>query len=203
MGENVARIEGPSVSEAISADGKNQHEENVALARDIFLEHGDFIRKVIRFRISDPDHADDLFQEFFLSIAGNPPRDVRELQAFLYRAIVNRCIDAGRRKQTYKAKLQQYADRRRYPSGQTPPDHRIIVAEEAEKMFGLIDERLPDYIGKTMTLRFKKGYKNDQIAKEIGVSNASVRRYVSDGLNRIRRLLHIGRKREGASNETI
>jgi DNA-directed RNA polymerase specialized sigma24 family protein len=64
---------------------------NVGLAAKIFAEYGDFIRMVIRYKVKNEAQADDLFQDFFLSLVVSPlpagehsGRNILMGQSFLY-----------------------------------------------------------------------------------------------------------------------
>jgi len=71
---------------------------STARAGEIFSLHGDFIRSVIRYRVKDETLVDDVFQDFFLSLAANPlPPDVRNVKNYLYRAIINNSFNAVKR----------------------------------------------------------------------------------------------------------
>ncbi|MHC4792547.1 MAG: RNA polymerase sigma factor, partial [Planctomycetota bacterium] len=63
---------------------------NVNHAAKIFSEYGDFIRGVIRYQVGNDAQADDLFQDFFLSLVSRPvPADIQNIKKYLYRAITN------------------------------------------------------------------------------------------------------------------
>lgn len=162
---------------------------NVARASAIIEEYEQFIRTVIRCRTNDPDHIDDLFQSFFLSLVAHPPRHSKNIKSYIYHAISRDCIDAARKRNTYQLKIRRYAERCRHAREQPPPpEHRLMTAEEARTAFDLIDH-LPDHMGDALKLRYMKDYENDEIAEELGVKNSSVRRYISVGLKKIRQLV--------------
>ena len=54
--------------------------DNVALAAKVFDEHGDHIRRIIYWYIQDEALADDLFQDFFLTLVDKPvPMNVENI----------------------------------------------------------------------------------------------------------------------------
>lgn len=63
--------------------------ENVKSADQIFKEYGDFIYRTIRYKVKDKASVDDLYQDFFLSIALNPiPDGTKDIKGYLYKAII-------------------------------------------------------------------------------------------------------------------
>ena len=71
--------------------------ENVNSATKIFDEYGDFIYSVIRYKVKDEASAEDLYQDFFLSLVSSPIRkEVKDMKSYLYRAIINKIFDTKR-----------------------------------------------------------------------------------------------------------
>ena len=100
--------------------GSLQH--RVAAAAKIFDDHGGFIRIVIRSQVQDEDLAEDLFQDFFISLISKPlPRGLRNIKGYLYRAITNDIVDATRRMMKYRAYMRKYAECPNRPDRQKTP----------------------------------------------------------------------------------
>ncbi len=160
---------------------------NVAHASEIFYEHGDFIRAVIRYQVGNNAQADDLFQDFFLSLVSRPiPAEVQNIRSYLYRAIINDIVDAARRVEQYRIKLKKYAEFFDYSIRKNSPKNAIIDEEEMDKMFKLIEDRLRRGEVRAIHLRYKNGYNNEEVAKKMHVNIETVKRYLSEGLRRIR-----------------
>jgi RNA polymerase sigma factor (sigma-70 family) len=167
----------------------NDHRYNAAGAARVFLDHGDFIREVICSHIQDHDQADDLFQEFFLSLVSDPPpRDIQNIESYLYKAIMNDIIDAAHRKKKYGDLIHKYAERSNHPCSQTAPEEVILKMEETGKVLDLIEKRLPRAEAQAVCLQYRDNHNAEEIAEKMGVRAATVRGYVSEGLSRIRRL---------------
>jgi len=163
---------------------------NVATAAKVFLDHEDFIRKVISFHIHDEDQADDLFQDFFLFLIRNPlPRDIQDIESHLYRAITNDITDAVRRKEQYRDCLREYVERAYRPGSQKTPVEAVLEMDELSGVFELIEKNLPRTEAQAVSLKYRDGHDAKEIAKDMGVGIATARGYVSEGLSRIRRLL--------------
>lgn len=164
---------------------------NVSRAGEVFAECGDFIRAVIESHARDKAQADDLFQDFFLSlVARSVPQGVQNIKSYLYRRIVNYVIDAVRRTKSYQNRIHRYAKRLKY-AGTNRPENPLVEAEEMNKMFELIERRLTRTEAQAVALRYKNDYSIAEVAEEMGVNKRSVSRYISAGVRRIRRLLTV------------
>jgi RNA polymerase sigma factor (sigma-70 family) len=169
-----------------------KHRCNVAAAAKVFLDHKDFIRKVICFHIQDEDQADDLFQDFFLSLISNPlPRDIQNIKSYLYKAITNDIIDAIHRREKYRNCIQEYAQHSSRPRRQTTPLEAVSEKEQASRVFELVKKRLPPTEAQAVYLQYRDSHNAREIAEKMGVGIATVRGYLSEGLSRIRRLLSV------------
>ena len=92
---------------------KNEiYEKNVLTASEIFAEYGNFIRTVINYHVKNEHQADDLFQDFFLSLVYRPiPDSVDNIKSYLYRAICNDIVDNQRQLERYNAQIKKYQER--------------------------------------------------------------------------------------------
>jgi RNA polymerase sigma factor (sigma-70 family) len=166
--------------------------EGVHKAAEIFSQYGDFIYSVIRFQARPDASVNDLFQDFFLSVAFNPPpRDVRNIKSYLYRAITHDIIDAVRRLDNYHTYVRRYADAFEYIQAKNKPETIAMDVEETGRMFEIIKSKLPRSEAKAITLRYGHGRDIGEVAKEMNVDTRTVSRYISVGLNKIRRLLKV------------
>jgi len=163
---------------------------NVARAAEIFSEYGDFIRAVICYRAKDDDQADDLFQDFFLSLVSRPlPADIQNVKSYLYRAITNDIIDATRRVEKYKIRMNKYAECFNYSINKNRPENALIEIEQTNKMFKLIEGRLRRSEAQAISLRYRNSYNIKEVAKKMHVNNRTVSRYISAGLSKVRQFL--------------
>ena len=164
-------------------------EYRVAAAAKIFDDHGGFIRIVIRSHVQDKDLADDLFQDFFISLISKPlPRGLRNIKGYLYRAITNDIVDATRRMMKYRAHMRKYAELPGRPDRQKTPRKTLQDTEQAGMVLELIEKRLPCTEAEAVSLRYLDSHEVKEIAKTMGVANATARAYVNGAIDRIRRL---------------
>jgi len=165
---------------------------NVGLAAEIYTEHGDFIRMVIFSQVKNKAQVDDIFQDFFLSLVYKPiPQDVKNIKGYLYRAIINDIIDATRRVEKYWNHVHKYSEYLEIPINKRTPENAFIDMEETNKMFGLIKGQLTSTQYQAMALRYGTHHSIKEVAEKMGVKSASVSRYISIGLRKIRRSLKL------------
>jgi len=172
-----------------TAENQEVIPNSTARAAKIFSLHGDFIRSVIRYRVKDETLVDDVFQDFFLSLAPKPvPPDVRNIKNYLYRAIINDSFDAVKRVERYNNQVKRYAYIKK-PINKDLPENALIEAEETRKMFQKIERLLPLSESQAVTLKFRNDNSIGDVAKQMAVDKRSVSRYISIGLKKLRRII--------------
>jgi len=165
---------------------------NVARAAEVFSEYGDFIRAVIHYKVKNEARAVDLFQDFFLSLVSKPvPAGVQNVRSYLYRAIINDIVDATRRVEKYKTRMNKYAECLNYSINKNTPENALIEAEETDKMFKLIEGWLRRSEAQAISLRYRDNYNIKEVAKKMHVNNRTISRYISVGLSKIRQFLAV------------
>jgi len=164
---------------------------NGIAATRIFDDYGDFIKNVIYSQVQDEDQAEDLFQDFFLSLVSNPlPGDIKNIEAYLYRAITNDIANSIHLKRKYQNCLYEYAERYNHPRRQKTPEKVVMeVEEEANKVFELVEKHLPHTESQAVRFQYRDGLDAKETAAKMSVGNKTIRGYVSEGLSKIRRLL--------------
>jgi len=168
--------------------------DGVNVAANVFAKYGDFIRAVIRCRVANAADADDLFQDFFLSLVYRPiPPHVKNIKGYLYRAITNDILDAARRVKRYQGRIRIYAKSTNNFINKRTPENAIVEAEEIDRMFGLIEKRLRKSESLAVTLRYKEQHSIGEVAEKMGVDKQSVGRYVCVGLGKIRQFFAVKR----------
>ena len=167
---------------------------NVARAAEIFSEYGDFIRTVIYYHVENNAQADDLFQDFFLSLVSKPiPANIQNVKGYLYKAITNDIVDAVRRVEKYKTRMNKYAERLNYSVNNNRPENAFIETEQTNKMFRLIEGWLRHSEAQAITLRYRNSYNIKEAAKKMHVNNRTISRYISAGLSKVRQFLIVKR----------
>jgi len=163
--------------------------ENVNRAAKLFTEYGDFIRSIIRYNIKNKDLTEDIYQDLFIYFVFRPiPADVRSTKGFLYKVITDKVKDSFRRIDSYQRRLKTYA-KRNDNTVESSPDKEFADMEEYEKMFTLIEQRLPTNEGKAVIFKFRYNFDTTTIAKQMGIKSRSVSRYISVGVKKLRHII--------------
>jgi len=171
-------------------ENTNMYENSVFMASELLTEHGNFIRAVIRSQVKNEDQADDIFQDFFLSLVYKPiPKGVRNIKSYLYRAITNDIVDAVRQVERYRVRIHKCSKQLTNSINNTSPENALIEKEQLDKMFALIKGRLPNSESQAIVLRYRKQHSLKEVADKMGVNDRSVSRYICVGLRKIRKLL--------------
>jgi RNA polymerase sigma-70 factor (ECF subfamily) len=164
----------------------------VRLASTVFADYGSFIRAVIHSQVGDQAHAEDLYQDLFLALIQKPiPESVKNIKAYLYRAIANDAVDVVRRTQTGRTLMRKYGKRPNDSINKCRPENALIEKEQMDRMFELIRARLPKSQTEAITLRYWHNHNTGEVAKRMGVDVRTVSRYISVGLRKIRHLLMV------------
>jgi len=170
----------------------NDYTDNVNTAAKLFMEYGNFIRAIIRCQVENETKADDLFQDFFLSLIVNPvPVDVKNIRDYLYVAITNDIMNAVQRAENYEKNMLKYSKGLNYPIYKTTPEQVVIDAEETNRMLDLIEKRLRRSEAQAITLRYISNYNIKEVATKMNVSYGCVRKYIFVGFCKIRQLLKL------------
>jgi len=163
--------------------------EPVRRAAAIFDEHGRVIRSIIRSHVNNDSEVDDIYQDFFLSLVHKPvPERIRDIKGYLYRALRNDVLDAARKANSYRGRIQRYTElRKQSRPGHTPWD-TIIRDEQVEKALELIDRKLCPREAEAIVRRFGFDQTVTEAAEKMGVNKRTLSRYVCVGLKKIRRI---------------
>jgi RNA polymerase sigma factor (sigma-70 family) len=165
--------------------------KRVGFAAEVFDRFGDEIRAFIHFNVKDKSKVDDIFQELFVSIVRKPiPSDIRDIQAYLYRAVTNDVIDLSRQIKNHRDHNQNYALCRKIQLKQEDPQKIAIQVESTKKMFQLIESRLPKREAQAVLQRFGHGFSIKDTAEKMHVDERIVSRYLSIALKKMRQFVN-------------
>jgi len=179
---------------ALPGENTNMYEKNVREASRLFAEHRPFIYAVIRSQVKNKDQADDIYQDFFLSLVYKPiPESVENIKSYLYKAIIHDIIDDVRKVERYQYRIQKYSKQLTNSINNTNPENAFIKKEQLDKMFTLIMGRVTKSESQAIDLRYRKQHSLKDGAEKMCVNNRSVSRYICVGLRKIRHFLTIER----------
>ena len=176
------------MSQALPVNNKASH--SVAAAAEVFLEHGEFIRTVIRWNLPDAGEAHDFFHDFFLSLVANPiPPHITNIRSYLYRAILHDIVDTRRRRMIQWSVLQECHVCCRPPAPTNAPDTVVMDREETLKLFDMIERRLSRTEAEAVNLRFREDYTTEEAARRMNIKPRTLSRYLSVGLDKLRHFI--------------
>jgi RNA polymerase sigma factor (sigma-70 family) len=157
---------------------------NLVHAAEIFEQYGDFIYGVIKARAGKNVEAEDLVQDFFLTLVAKPiPHEIRNIKGYIYRAITRDIIDSIRRNTAYRARIARYAERCRHRPRKYSVEESVTKADEAGRIFDVAKQTLSNNSHHTLNMRFK-------IGERMNINSKSVGRYISVSLKKIRQLIN-------------
>ena len=171
------------------SNGSNRSDilKKVRLAEEIFDIYGDEIRTIIHFNVKDKSKADDIFQNFFVSIVRKPiPSDIQDIKAYLYRAVINDVIDFSRQKKCHQDHIQKYAQCRKHFIITEDPQNIAIQTEDTKRMFQLIESRLSKRQAEVVIQRYGQGFSTTDTAEKMNVDKRIVSRYLTVALKKMR-----------------
>ena len=163
---------------------------SVNTAYEVFAEHSSFIRAVIGSRVKNEAQADDIFQNLFLSLVHKPvPQGVGDVKSYLYKAIINDIVDTARTMERYRALVRRYDEQLNFSANAVSPENALIIREETDKVLDLMGRHLRRSEFQAITLRYRNCTPIKKVAEKMGVNSGTVRRYISVGLAKVRKLL--------------
>lgn len=170
-----------------SETNRTEIQKRVGLAAEVFDRYGDEIRAIIHFNVKDKTKADDIFQDFFVSIVRKPiPSGIQNIRAYLYRAVTNDVIDVSRQIKCHQDHIQKYAECRKHFVIPEDPENTVIQTENTKKMFHLIESRLPKREAEVIVQRYGQGLSTTDTAEKMNVNKKIVYRYLTAALKKMR-----------------
>jgi len=179
----------PRISANKSTYKRVSVKKNVQAATEVFLKYNHEIRTIIKYNVHDESLAEDVYQEFFLSLVSCPlPDGIGNMKRFLYRAITNDILTMVRRSKRRREQLQTYIQFHKEGISQNDPAFRVMGEEDRDKALGIIEKHLHPSEFRAVRGRMRFGNDNEKAAKNLGIKKRSYIRYLSVGLKKIRQL---------------
>jgi len=170
-----------------SETNRTEIRKRVGLAAEVFDRYGDEIRAIIHFNVKDKSKADDIFQEFFVSIVRKPiPSGIQDIRGYLYRAVTNDVIDVSRQIKNHQDHIQKYAECRKHLVIPEDPQNTAVQTESTKKMFQLIESHLPKREAEVIVHRYGHGLSTTDTAEKMNVNKRDVSQYLSVALKKMR-----------------
>ncbi len=184
--------DGMSDADKSNSGGRNKTEvhKRVGLAAEVFGKYGDEILAVIRFNVDDQSRANDIYQDFFVSLVRKPiPPHIQDVRGYLYKAVTNDVIDSSRQTRNRQNNAQKYAYIHKHCISQKNPQDLMIHEEETERMLRLINNHLPKREASVFLRRCSDGLNTADTAKKLSLTKRTVSRYLSIAMKKIRHIM--------------
>ena len=149
--------------------------------RALYIDHHTWLLGWLRKRLRHGDNAADLAHDTFLHILGKPERlqELRQPRAWLSTVAHGLLVDRVRRQRVERAYLEAIAH---LPEAEVPsPESQLILLETLARVDALLDGLRPK-VRMAFLLSRLEGLSYKQIAVRLGVSLASVEKYMASAI---------------------
>jgi len=155
--------------------------------RQIYMEYKDNLLTIAVSLLHDPDAAEDVLHDVFVSFAGvvSSLRLRGTLRNYLAASVVNRARDMYRRGKHHLVALDEAGQ---VPTGSDGPGQSAASNEEAERLTGALAQLPPDQ-RETIVLHLNAGMKFKEIAEMQGIPISTVQGRYRYGLGKLRTIL--------------
>ena len=154
-----------------------------AAISDLYCEHHGWLFGWLRRKLGCAHNAADLAQDTFARIlnARESVASLREPRAFLSTTARRLIIDQVRRKHIENAYLQELALTAEAQEGFQSPEHILSTLEALEHIAFML-EGLHDNVRQAFVLYYLDGLTQSEIARQLGLSDRTVRKYLIQAL---------------------
>lgn len=154
-----------------------------AAISDLYCEHHGWLFGWLRRKLGCAHNAADLVQDTFARIlnARESVATLREPRAFLSTTARRLIIDQVRRKHIENAYLQELALTAEALEGFQSPEHILSTLEALEHIAFML-EGLHDNVRQAFVLYYLDGLTQSEIARQLGLSDRTVRKYLIQAL---------------------
>ena len=156
-----------------------------AIRLEDLLVHAGWVRGLARSLVTDPHAAEDVVQDTWVAALRTPPREDRNLRAWLGRVVTNFARQRGRGA-ARRTQREGQAEAMRAPV-ETPEE--LAARVETQRRVAAVVLELDEPFRQTVLLRYYEGLSSAEIARRIGAPAGTVRWRLSRGLELLRERL--------------
>lgn len=163
-------------------------QQRVAEANEFFQRYESCIRSIIDYVARDQDGAEDLYQDFYLSIVKKPlPDGIEDVEGYLYRTLVNRVRGQRRKAVRYRESLRRYAGVQDDQTVQNDVAEDVAKVEEANALLDVAQKVLGRREYEAIRMRYYEGHGRTDVGKRLGLKSNTISRYIWAGIEKLRR----------------
>lgn len=179
MGNAVSML--PRANQVADPTPDNE-ESRASVVERLFREHNEALIRFLRGRVGSHNEALEVAQEAYVRLLSlDQPGAVSYLRAFLFKTAANIAIDRRRRHQNFDrvAGRQLFTE---LTENRTP--ERQLSGEQTLRHLGALIEGMPPKCRESFVMNQIHGLDAATIARQLGISDSMVRKYI------VRALLH-------------
>lgn len=147
----------------------------------LYNDHHTWLRNWLRRRLGNAVDAADLAQDTFLRLLLKPChfKNFLDARAYLRTTAYHLCVDLWRRREIEQAWLDVLASQ---PENRVPStEHQVIVLEALYEIDAML-RSLPSKAANAFILAIACGMTDKEVARELGVSDRMVRKYIAQAM---------------------
>ena len=162
--------------------------QNVQQASEVFEEYADTIRTTIAVHVNDKSTIDDIFNDFFLSLVQKPiPRGVKNVRAYVSRAVKNDVIDLALQTKSYHLRNRKYSQMHTGRFKSPTSSDLAIHAEDIRQLFDIVEKQLVHHEAEAIIQKYRHGRDTGEAAKALGINKRSFSHYLCTSLRKLHR----------------
>lgn len=148
---------------------------------DDLLQHSSWLKNLARSLVKDPDLADDLVQQTWVTALEHPPRKAGNLKSWLGRVLRNNAYSGHRSDQR---RLAREAQTQQPTADQV--SHEVVERGETSRLLVEALMRLDEPYRTTLLMRYHEDLTPKEIAHKLGIPAGTVRARLKRGLEKLR-----------------
>jgi RNA polymerase sigma-70 factor (ECF subfamily) len=156
----------------------------------VYLERRAELVRYFRVRLRSEAAAEDLVQDMYLKVAGQPSEDIGNPGAYLYRLGTNLMLDRLRQSRRAQQRDSDWRGTQTVSSAgedmaDEPPADEVVAARQRLRRVIEAVEALPPPLPEAFRLHKLEGLSHAETAAAMGVSRSSVEKYIMSCLKSI------------------
>lgn len=188
-----------TADDKLNEDSPAAETPHAALVAQLFREHNDSLVRFLAARMRSRQEAREVAQEAYVRVLSlDRPGAVSFMRAFLFRTAMNLSIDRVRSRQRWQT-LQELSLFDEGP--ETPTPERVAAGAQKIAIVTRLLGELPPKCRRAFLLNRVHGLEIDQIARQMGVAERTVRHYILQAFQHCRAGLDAVESRGKSGNE--
>ena len=169
------------------------------MVAELFREHNESLIRFLAARMRSRHEATEVAQEAYVRVLNlHQPDTVGFLRAFLFRTAANLAIDRMRSRD----RRHQLRDIALFDGfSETPTPERALLGRQEVQLVGRLLQELPPKCRRAFLLNRVHGLDPDEIAKQMGVAERTVRHYILRAFMHCRAGLDAGARGQDENHE--